>query len=152
MEWLIEVHIQPPRMSNFQTFISIYHLRPKTILFSSLILPPLTVWGGGHQNLPSPLNQNLRHFFPFPFVLPLYPIAKYFLFRLINKFSVPIQSPLPLVGTVFPPARMNMLPSLMNMILKRSLILFLLIGQRDLVTNLIVTLQFHVSVQQIFPV
>lgn len=106
----------------------------------------------GHQNLPSPLNQNLRHFFPFSFVLPLYPIAKYFLFHLINKFSVSIQSPLPLVGTVFPPARMNMLPSLMNMILKRSLIPFLLIGQRDLVTNLIVTLQFHVGVQQIFPV
>lgn len=40
----------------------------------------------------------------------------------------------------------------MNMILKRSLIPFLLIGQRDLVTNLIVTLQFHVGVQQIFPV
>lgn len=146
MEWLIEVHIQLPDIH--------FHISLKAKNYSLLqsYSSSINCLGGGHQNLPSPLNQNLRHFFPFPFVLPLYPIAKYFLFRLINKFSVPIQSPLPLVGTVFPPARMNMLPSLMNMILKQSLIPFLLIGQRDLVTNLIVTLQFHVSVQQIFPV
>ena len=41
-------------------------------------------------------------FFPFPFVLPVYPVAKYFLFNLINKLFVPIQLPLLSAGTVFP--------------------------------------------------